>query len=140
MRLPRRRLLIAVAASLVVALGALTAFALAGGFDKTTIERVSGGGTKVVRVALVDAAVGFDVTPDVVAVDPGTKLILDVVNEGDGIHDLAVEGGSSRTRMLDPGESQRLDLGRVAADTRALCTLSGHELAGMSIDIEVDGR
>jgi hypothetical protein len=135
----RHRLLIATAVVLVVALG-LAAFALAGGFDKTTTQRLTGGGTKVVRVALVDATVGFDVTPDVVVVDPGTHLILDVVNDGDDVHDLAVDGGSSRTRMLDPGESQRLDLGRVSADIRALCTLPGHELAGMSLAVQVNER
>ena len=138
---PRYRLLIATAAgALVIALGALAAFALAGGFDKTTTERVTGGGTKVVRVALVDATVGFDVTPDVVVVDPGTHLILDVTNDGDEVHDLAVDGGSSRTRMLEPGASQQLDLGRVTADIRTLCTLRGHELAGMSLDVQVDER
>jgi hypothetical protein len=136
----RRRLPIATAVALLIALGALAAFALAGAFDKTMTERATGGGTKVVRVALVDAAVGFDVTPDVVVVDQGTYLILEVVNDGSGVHDLAVDGGASRTRMLDPGESQRLDLGRVRADIRALCTLSGHELAGMSLDIQVDER
>jgi nitrite reductase (NO-forming) len=135
---PRHRLLIATAVALVIAFGALAAFALAGGLDKTTTESVTGGGTKVVRVALVDATVGFDVTPDVVVVDPGTHLILDVVNDGDEVHDLAVDGGSSRTRMLDPGESQQLDLGRVTADIRTLCTLPGHELAGMSLDVQVD--
>jgi uncharacterized cupredoxin-like copper-binding protein len=132
-----RRLLIA-AAALVIAFGGLAAFALAGGFDKTRTERVTGGGTKVVRVALVDAAVGFDVTPDVVVVDPGTHLVLDVVNDGGGVHDLAVDGGSARTRMLDPGESQRLDLGRVTADVRTLCTLPGHDFAGMNLDVQLD--
>lgn len=126
-------MLIAAAAVLVIAVCGLAAFALAGGFDRTTTQRASGGGTKLVRVALVDAAVGFDVTPDVVAVDPGTHLILDVVNSGDEVHDLAVDGGSPRTRMLAPGESQRLDLGRVTADIRMLCTLPGHEFAGMSM-------
>lgn len=140
MRPPDRRLLIATAVALVVAVGALAAFAVAGGFDKTTTERVTGGGTKVVAVALVDATVGFDVTPDVVAVEPGTHLILDVVNDGDEVHNLAVDGGPSRTRMLDPGESQRLDLGRVTEDIGALCTLSGHELAGMTLDVQVDDR
>jgi hypothetical protein len=42
--------------------------------------------------------------------------------------------------MLDPGESQRLDLGRVSADIRTLCTLSGHALAGMSLDVQLDER
>ena len=38
---PRHRLLIATAAALVIAIGALAAFALAGGFDKTTTESVT---------------------------------------------------------------------------------------------------
>ena len=62
---------------------------------------------------------------------PETHLILDVVNDGDEVHDLAVDGGTSRTRMLEPGESQRLDLGLVTADIRTLCTLPGHAAAGM---------
>ena len=137
---PRHRLQIAAALALVIALGIVAAFALAGRLDKTTTESVTGGGTKVVRVVLVDAVIGFDVTPDVVVVDRGTHLILDVANEADDVHDLAVEGGSSRTRLLDSGESERLDLGRVSADIQMLCTLSGHELAGMSLDVQLDER
>jgi nitrite reductase (NO-forming) len=109
-------------------------FALIGGFDRTVAERVSGTETQVVRVALVDAVVGFDVTPDVLEVDRGTNVVLNVVNEGDEPHDLAVDGGA-QTRLLDPGESQRLDLGRVAGDSAALCTLPGHRAAGMTLEI-----
>ena len=135
---PRRRVLIAIPVALVVVLGALAAFAVAGGFDKTTTKRVTGGGTKVVRVALVDAVVGFDVTPDVVTVAPGGRLVLDVVNDGAGAHDLAVDGGSPRTRTLQPGESQRLDVGPVTGDMRMLCTLPGHDFAGKSLDVRPD--
>jgi nitrite reductase (NO-forming) len=110
-------------------------FALLGGFDKTVSERVSGAKTQVVRVALVDAVVGFDVTPDVLEVDRGTNVVLNVVNEGDEPHDLAVDGGE-QTTLLDPGESQRLNLGRVAGDSAALCTLPGHKAAGMALEIQ----
>lgn len=137
MRRRRRSILIAIAALLAVGLAGALAVALAGGFDRTTTERVSGGGTKTIPVALVDAAVGFDVTPDVIVVDPGTHLILEVRNDGDGIHDLAIDGGSSRTRMLDPGESQRLDLGTITQTVDAWCTLPDHKLAGMTLDIRV---
>ena len=137
---PRHRLQIAAALALVIALGIVAAFALAGRLDKTTTESVTGGGTKVVRVVLVDAVIGFDVTPDVVVVDRGTHLILDFENEADDVHDLAVDGGSSRTGLLDSGDSERLDLGRVSADIQMLCTLSGHELAGMSLDVQLDER
>jgi nitrite reductase (NO-forming) len=131
--------LLAVAGALglvVLALLGLGAFALSGGFDKTTSERVSGPRTQVVQIALVDAVVGFDVTPDVLEVARGTHVVLNVVNEGDENHDLAVDGGA-KTRTLSPGQSQRLDLGTVVGDRSAWCTLPGHKLAGMTLDIQV---
>lgn len=118
----------------------LGVYALSGGLDRTVTERVDEGGTRVVRVALVDAVVGFDVTPDRLLVEPGTHLVLDVVNEGDAVHDLALENGP-RTRMLDPGQSHRLDLGVIRSSLPELyCTLSGHRSAGMALDVEVQGQ
>jgi nitrite reductase (NO-forming) len=137
MKRPRWRLLaIAAAIGLVLAVLGAGAFALSGGFDKTTSERVSGTGTQVVRVALVDAVVGFDVTPDLLEVAHGTHVVLNVVNEGDEDHDLAVEGGA-KTRTLSPGQSQRLDLGTVTEDRAFWCTLPGHKPAGMTLDMQV---
>jgi hypothetical protein len=49
------------------------------GWTGTVTERVHGSGPRVVRVALVDAVVGFDVTPDRLVVDPGAHLVLNVV-------------------------------------------------------------
>jgi nitrite reductase (NO-forming) len=120
----------------VLAVLGVGAFALSGGFDKTTSQRVSGPGTQVVRVALVDAVVGFDVTPDVLEVAGGTHVVINVVNEGGEDHDLAVDGGA-KTRMLGSGQSERLDLGTVTGDWAAWCTLPGHKAAGMTLDIEV---
>jgi nitrite reductase (NO-forming) len=120
----------------VLAILGMGAFALTGGFDKTTSARVSGVETQVVRVALVDAVVGFDVTPDVLEVARGTHVVLKVVNEGGEDHDLVVEAGP-KTRTLGPGQSQRLDLGTVVDDRPAWCTLPNHKVAGMTLDIEV---
>jgi nitrite reductase (NO-forming) len=90
-----------------------------------------------VRVALVDAVVGFDVTPDRLLVDRGTHLVLEVVNEGDEVHDLVLEHGR-HTKKLDPGESQRLDLGVISTSLPELyCTLPGHRSGGMTLDIHV---
>jgi nitrite reductase (NO-forming) len=135
---PRWRLLAiaGVIGLLVLAVLGVGAFALSGGFDKKTSKRVSGTGTQVVRVALVDAVVGFDVTPDVLEVARGTHVVLEVVNDGNENHDLAVDSGA-KTRTLSPGQSQRLDLGTVAGDWAAWCTLPGHKLAGMTLDIQV---
>ena len=115
------------------------AYGVLGGFDENTATRVSGGGTNVVRVALVDALVGFDVSPDTVVIDRGTRLVLEVVNEGDDVHDLALASGP-RTSRLDGGESERLKLGKVSGDLSAFCTLPGHKSAGMTLDIRAVAR
>jgi nitrite reductase (NO-forming) len=137
MKLKRRPVLVV---SVIAAAGALLGFgifALFGGLDRTVTERVHGGGTRVVRVALVDAVVGFDATPDQLLVDRETHLVLDVVNESDEIHDLALEGGPGTDR-LDPGQSQRLDLGVITTSPPELyCTLPGHKSAGMTLDIQI---
>lgn len=135
MKLQRRRVLRATVIAVAVGLLGFGAFALLGGLDRTVTERVDGGGTRVVRVALVDAVVGFDVTPDELVVEPGTRLVLDVVNEGGDDHDLAVPGGA-RTRTLSPDQSQRLDLGVITRSLPELyCTLPGHRSAGMTLDV-----
>jgi nitrite reductase (NO-forming) len=137
MKLQRRYVLTAAAVALAAALVGLAVFALSGGLDRTVSERVHGGGTRVVRVALVDAVVGFDVTPDELVVDRGTHLVLNVVNDGGEAHDLAVQSGA-RTRRLDPGQAQRLDLGVITSHPPELyCTLPGHKPAGMTLDIQI---
>jgi nitrite reductase (NO-forming) len=126
-----------VAGAAIVGLLAFGIFALLGGLDRTVVERVPPGEERVVRVALVDAVVGFDVTPDKLVVDRGTHLKLDVVNDGDEPHDLALDGGP-RTAILDPGQSQRLDLGTITASLPELyCTLPGHRSAGMTLEVDI---
>jgi hypothetical protein len=127
---------------LVTSLGTLAAlgligvavFALAGGFDTTTTARVSGDGVQVVRVALVDRAVGFDITPDVIEVEQDTRLVVEVANEADHPHDLAIDGGP-HTALLDPGETERLDLGEVTSDHAGRCTIGDHDIAGMTLAV-----
>jgi nitrite reductase (NO-forming) len=75
-----------------------------------------------------------------VVVDRGTRLVLEVVNDGDAVHDLAVQSGP-RTRRLDPGQSQRLELGAISGSQPQLyCTLPGHKSAGMTLDIQIQNR
>ncbi len=132
-----RRVLFGVPAVVVAGVVVVVVLAFAGAFDTITTTVVHGTGTRVVRVALVDSALGFDVTPDVVTIDPGTHLVLDVVNEGDERHDLAVSGGTVRTPVLDPGASARLDLGTPAHSIDAWCTISQHKLFGMSVAVHI---
>jgi hypothetical protein len=130
------RLVTALACAIALVLAATATYVLAGRLDDTTTVRVSGAGPQVVRVALVDRAVGFDVTPDVLEVEAGTHVILEVVNEGAGEHDLRFDD-RRRTDLLDPGETQRLDLGRVTDDPTGRCTVGDHDVAGMSIDVRL---
>jgi hypothetical protein len=131
----RRPLVIAgvslVAGLLLLGAGVVGVFIAVYGFDTNVSKRVSGPGTRLVHVALTD----FDVTPGTLVVDPGTHLLLDVVNEGDEVHDLALEDGKLRTRMLEPGESQRLDLGSVTG--ALLCTVPLHKSLGMTLDVRI---
>jgi hypothetical protein len=90
-----RRTLIAVVVLVVVGAGGIAGLVATYGLDTNTSERVPAGGTKVVPVMLTD----FDVTPGTLVVSRGTQLVLDVVNRGDQVHDLAVAGGPG-TRML----------------------------------------
>jgi hypothetical protein len=133
-----RRHRVVTAVGMIAALGLIgvVGFTLVGGFDETTTTRVSGDGVQVVRVALVDRAVGFDITPDIVEVERGTHVVVEVANEAGGRHDLAVDGGP-RTAVLAPGETERLDLGEVISDDSGHCTIGDHDIAGMTLAIRV---
>lgn len=78
----RRLVVVAAGISLLVGLLGVGVFALFGGLDTTVSERASGAGTQTVRVGLVDAAVGFDVTPDELVVGHGAHVVLEVANAG----------------------------------------------------------
>jgi uncharacterized cupredoxin-like copper-binding protein len=46
-----------------------------------------------------------------------------------------------RTRRLDPGQSERLELGVISTSLPQLyCTLPAHKSAGMTLDIKVQDR
>jgi nitrite reductase (NO-forming) len=135
-RRSRRRRLVIVAGGvaagvLLLGVGVVGLFVAVYGFDTNVSKRDSDHGTQVERIALTD----FDVTPGTLVVDRGTHLVLDVVNEGDEVHDLALEDGRLRTRMLEPGQSQRLDLGHVTGEL--VCTVPLHKSLGMTLDVRV---
>ena len=110
-------------------------FVVADGLDRTTTMRPAGSGRQVVTVELVDSYAWFDISPDVIEVAPGTELVLDVVNRADGAHDLEVAG--LRTRTLQRGESERLELGVVTESLDGRCTIGDHDAAGMTVQIRV---
>jgi nitrite reductase (NO-forming) len=81
----------------------------------------------------------FSVTPSTVEVPAGSPLTLEVTNDGTMPHDLKLEGEVG-TDLLQPGESQTVELGPIEATSEAWCTVPGHKQAGMTMTIEVTGE
>jgi nitrite reductase (NO-forming) len=78
------------------------------------------------------------VAPDVVEVPAGTPVTLNVVNEGEIPHNLAI-GGGPKTPDLKPGGTATLDLGTVTRSLAGECSIAGHKEAGMVFEVRVSG-
>jgi nitrite reductase (NO-forming) len=85
-------------------------------------------------ISLVDIAV----SPSSIDLEPGQVAILHVSNDGAMPHDLKVDG-TTGTDILDPGETQTIEIGPFTADVETWCTLPGHRDAGMVLAVHVAG-
>jgi len=120
----------------VVGVAALVIALLVGaGSSDGTSSVTATGETKTVEVTLAE----FSVTPAMIEVSGGTDLTLRVMNHGTMAHDLAVEGGSTKVPMLQPGASAELHVGVVSKSMQAWCTVPGHKEAGMVLAIHATG-
>ena len=115
--------------ALVVALGGGTVPAAG---DARAV--VSAGGTQTVAVTLA----GMRITPSVIEVPSGTRLVLDVTNTDAMRHDLVLATGQ-QTPLLAAGGSAHLDVGPVTASVEGWCSVPGHRAAGMTLSIVVTG-
>ncbi|MGY6502044.1 MAG: multicopper oxidase domain-containing protein [Acidimicrobiales bacterium] len=87
----------------------------------------------------VDVELGdLYIEPAVVQAEAGQPLVVTVTNAGVMPHDLALESGEA-TAMLDPGESEVLEVAGLSASTLGWCTVAGHREGGMEMTIEVSG-
>jgi nitrite reductase (NO-forming) len=92
------------------------------------------------QVQTLDVELGdLYVKPASVQVPAGTELVVKVTNKGAMAHDLRLAGGETGTAMLEPGASEEVSLGVMAASAEAWCTVPGHKEAGMVLAIEVTG-
>jgi nitrite reductase (NO-forming) len=78
----------------------------------------------------------FFVKPGSITVDPARPLKLTVTNTGTMQHNLKLEG-TKGTGMINPGQSETVDLGVIDHDATAWCTVPGHQAAGMVLQIHV---
>jgi nitrite reductase (NO-forming) len=76
--------------------------------------------------------------PARVEVPAGDRLVLEVTNADDDVHDLVLADGTTSGR-LSPGASATVDVGVVGADLDGWCSVAGHRLMGMTLEIEVTG-
>jgi nitrite reductase (NO-forming) len=118
---------------LVVALVvALRGGSAGSGLDSRAV--VTAGGTQTVAVSLA----GMRITPSVIDVTKGTRLVLKVTNADAVRHDLVLATGQ-RTALLAGGENATLTVGVVNADIAGWCSVPGHRVAGMTLSIVVTG-
>ncbi|RYV53015.1 multicopper oxidase domain-containing protein [Pengzhenrongella frigida] len=118
-----------VAVALVVT---LTGSGVGAGGDARAV--VGAGGTQTVEVTLV----GMTITPSVIEVPAGTRLVLEVTNTDAMRHDLTLDTGQ-RTPLLGTGESATVEVGTVDAAITGWCTVPGHRAAGMTLSIVAVG-
>jgi uncharacterized cupredoxin-like copper-binding protein len=78
----------------------------------------------------------FKIDPGVITADNGAGI--DVMNMGSVQHNLAVDGTSFATPMIDPGKTVHLDLsGLAAGDYTVSCQVPGHAPSGMTAKLHV---
>ena len=117
--------------AMVVALGVAVDPAAAGiGSSTPTDPVVATGRTTTVAVRALD----MRFSPSTVQVPVGDRLVVEVTNEDDDVHELVVENGAGSGR-LSPGEQGTVDVGVVGGDLDGWCPVAGHRQMGMTLTI-----
>jgi uncharacterized cupredoxin-like copper-binding protein len=65
------------------------------------------------------------------------KVTFKVKNGGKLPHDLAIKGTSDKTKLISPGGSGELTVTLKAGTYELYCSVTGHEAAGMKLNIKV---
>ncbi|UZN05105.1 multicopper oxidase domain-containing protein [Cellulomonas sp. S1-8] len=112
----------------------LTQVAAVGGSAAAAGDIAATGGTTTVTVEAQD----MRFVPDVIEVPAGDRLVLEVVNVDDTVHDLVLDGGVTSGRLV-PGARATVDLGVVGRDLAGWCSVAGHRLMGMTLAVVATG-
>ncbi len=76
--------------------------------------------------------------PDRVEVPAGDRLVLEITNTDTTVHDLVLDGGATSGRLA-PGVTATVDVGVVGSDLDGWCSVAGHRLMGMTLEVVVTG-
>jgi nitrite reductase (NO-forming) len=102
--------------------------------DASAAGLVADKGVTDAKIELAD----ISVSPKAITVPKGEKITLHVHNGGTLEHDLRVNG-TDGTKMLGHDATQTITIGPFDSSTQAWCTVAGHKVAGMLLDINVAG-
>ncbi|WP_163276048.1 multicopper oxidase domain-containing protein [Cellulomonas iranensis] len=133
----------------VGALFVVTAVALAGDPTAAGLTQVLAAGAAAAPATSDAGATGRTTTvrveaqdmrfvPDTVEVPAGDRLVIEVVNTDTTVHDLVLDGGATSGRLA-PGGTASVDVGVVQQDLAGWCSVAGHRLMGMTLDVVVVG-
>lgn len=92
------------------------------------------GETTTVTVTMAD----MRFSPNVIEVPAGNRLVIELANEDDQVHDLVLATGASSGRV-SPGQSATVDVGVVSADIDGWCSVAGHRIMGMTLTVVAVG-
>ncbi|MFE6237270.1 multicopper oxidase domain-containing protein [Cellulosimicrobium sp. NPDC057862] len=92
------------------------------------------GRTTTVQVEAAD----MRFVPDTITVPAGDRLVVELTNTDDDVHDLVLEDGTTSGRVA-PGETVTVDVGVVGGDLDGWCSVAGHRLMGMTLTIDAEG-
>lgn len=88
----------------------------------------SGGGPTVIDIELAEWSIG-----PLMSEIPAGEIVMNVTNVGSMVHNLSIPELGVKTRDLQPGESETLELGNVAdGQYDMLCEIAGHASSGMT--------
>ncbi|MFF2833817.1 multicopper oxidase domain-containing protein [Cellulosimicrobium cellulans] len=92
------------------------------------------GRTTTVQVEATD----MRFVPDTITVPAGDRLVVELTNTDDDVHDLVLEDSTTSGRVA-PGETATVDVGVVSGPLDGWCSVAGHRLMGMTLTIDVEG-
>ncbi|HET8562171.1 MAG TPA: multicopper oxidase domain-containing protein [Marmoricola sp.] len=121
---------------MAVAVGvAVDPAALAGVRHESSAHGVAATG-QTTRVEVTAKDMRF--TPETVRVPAGNRLVIDLHNADDMVHDLVLDTGADSGRLA-PGQSTVVDAGVVGRNIEGWCSVVGHRQMGMVFHVRVTG-
>lgn len=81
----------------------------------------------------------YSFSPSTISVEAGERVKINFRNEGRIVHNLIFRDSGIGTRSIGGGESETIEFTAPASGIYSfLCTISGHAVAGMVGDLEVE--